>query len=629
MGKDSYTAKDIKILDDREHVRIRTALYLGSMEPTELSGIFFENNKIVLESTKFIPAVYKAVGEIIDNSIDEFHQVSSKKHSLVITADVETGKYTISDNGRGVPIDKHESGVYTPQAVFCQLRSGRNFKDEKKSGTIGQNGVGSSCVNFVSKEFSIKINRDSKEYTQIFENGAEKINKPLIGKGTKKTGTSTSFILDDKIFKDVGIPDRAMRQRAIEIAATNPSIKVEYNGEVFKYPKGFPQLVAESDTKNYHSFVGTGKDGQSYEYFVIFDVNLSQEEKIYTWVNSSLLFEGGSCNTQFMNAFVEKTILHLEKAAKKLKTKVTRNDVRDSLLVLGNIKISDPQYNSQSKLYLTGPSMRSELDTLINDGWSSFVRKNKSWFEDVLEKAQHRHGNKETKKALDDLSNRSTRHIENFCDITGRDRKKSSLFITEGLSASNQLRQVREPAIHGFIPLTGKINNVYGCSITELLKMGKVADLLLALGLRPGNPSGGSLRFGKVIIATDADPDGDDIFTLLVNLFYSFWPDMFEQDNPKVFRLTAPNIVASKGNKRVHFPTKQQYEEVKGKYESWSLEYYKGLGSMKTVDWKMIMKNLDDYLIPMWDDGKLKETLHLLFLKGTEGADNRKEWLQK
>lgn len=618
-----YTSKDIQVLTDREHVRKRTQVYLGNMSETIYSIPIFniKGNIFKIEEISFIPAAYKAVGEIIDNCIDEFAQINNKNKTLRIDAHPEVGEYTITDNGRGIPIDKHETGNYTPEVALSSLRSGRNFEDELTKGVIGQNGVGSACTNYCSEYFNVDIHRDGKRYRQKYFNGAETSTKPSIRKGSeKKTGTSIEFKLDGTIFSNVSLPNVLIENRAIEIALTNPGITTEYNGKSFKFKKGFHDVV-KNISNNYFRFELDGD-----EFFVIFDVYEGIDEKIFSWVNSSLLFDGGICNTQFLNAFCDKVISQLEREAKKNKCVVTKNDIRQNLLILGNLRISNPEYDAQSKTRLTGPQRRKEMDQLLDNGWSSFNRKNKDWLNEVLQRAIVRHHSSANKKALKDHKKNLSKKVPGLVDATSKDRSETKLFVTEGLSAASQIIQVRNPKIHGSYPLTGKINNVYGSSISQLLKMGKITDLLTALGLVPGQKAiRDDLNFGKLIIATDADVDGGSIFNLLINLFYQFWPELFDPDQtPFIHRIVTPNIIASKGNKKKYFTTREEFDKVSPKYKNWNVTYIKGLGSLSKEDYEELLMD-DQYLLPVVDDGNIKNILNLLF---SDNVDARKKWLQ-
>jgi len=341
-----------------------------------------------------------------------------------------------------------------------------------------------------------------------------------------------------------------------------------------------------------------------------------------------LLFDGGKCNTQFFNVLFDSTIKHLEKEAKKTKTEVTRNDVRQGLLVLADLKIKNPEYDSQAKTRLTGPDIRKEVTGILDSQWKQFTKVGSNWLGSVLERAQERHHRTENKKAMNDHQKNLTKRVEGLLDATSKDRSICQLLITEGLSAKGKVCEARNPETTGAFALTGKINNIYGYTPAQVLKMGKITDLLTAIGLVPGRKACRSdLKFGKVVIATDADYDGSDIFALLVNLFYQLWPELFDPKYPPfIHRLVAPNVVVSKGDKRIHFPSRDDYEKVKDKYSSWTVEYMKGLGSMNKVDWEIILSDNTSVYIPLTDDGMIKQTLQLLF---SDNSEARKQWLTK
>lgn len=228
---------------------------------------------------------------------------------------------------------------------------------------------------------------------------------------------------------------------------------------------------------------------------------------------------------------------------------------------------------------------------------------------------------------VDIVAINSTHHY-NMVDITVEDDE--SFVLASGIvshnSAKSQISEARDPNTVAAFALTGKINNVWDCTPAQALSMGKITELLAIIGLTPGKPADrAKLNYGYIIPATDADKDGDDIFTLLACLFFKFWPELFDPNSPPIFyRLVAPNVVASKGGKRIHFTTQADYERVKLKYATWEIAYMKGLGSMSKVDWEMILGDIEQSIIPFVDDGKMEEVMELLFGKN---ADLRKEWL--
>lgn len=618
---DNYSAKDIKVLSDREHVRLRTQVYLGNMHPTEYKIPFFHKDRLEIRTVTFIPSLLKSLNEILDNSWDELIKIQKRNKRIEITADPTAGDYTIKDNGRGIPIEMHEIGKYTPEVCLSMLKAGRNFEEGKEAGVQGQNGVGSACVNYCSEVFDVMIHRDGKQYVQVFSDGADIILEPEITKHkAADSGTTVHFTLDAQVFKDVKLPDEIVRNRAIEMAFSNPELTTVYNNEEFKFATGFSALLNPISKQNYrfaHPTFG--------EFYVVFDLYEGISEQQFSWVNSSPLLDGGICNTQFYNAFVDKVVEHLQPIAKKQKIEVTSNDVRRNLLIFGNLRIQDPQYDAQSKTRLTGPNLKKDYVQAVEAGWKGFIRQHAKWLELVVERAARRHKGKADKEATDLLKTKK-KYVEGLLDATSKDRQKCKLLICEGLSASGQIGEVRDPETIGSFSLTGKFNNVYGCTIAEVVKMGKLKDLLAAIGLVPGQKATKyNLNFGQIVIATDADYDGGNIFTMLINLFYQFWPELLDpKTSPVVFRMLAPNVCAVKGNKRVHFPTRTEYEKVKDKYKGWTINYYKGLGSMAKEDWEMLLNGETNTFIPIQDDGMIGTTLELIF--GPD-ADARKEWL--
>lgn len=613
-------------LSDIDHVRLRLPIYLGSKVEETFRGPVFTDDGFALENLTFTPALLKAVSEVVDNSVDELTSRAQRNKTIDISVDESTQRITIADNGGGIPLDKRASGKYRPEVALASLRAGSNFDDtQHQAGVIGQNGVGASVTNICSKEFTVTVHRDNKKYHQVFLDGTRVIKPPKItSSASNKTGTEISFILDPEVFGHTSLPTTVIRNRAYEIAITNPDIAVTFNGEKIRFKKGLVEL-ANLVSKHAFQFKRDYEDGTSIEFMVIPDHHADKDEVMLTWVNSSLLYSGGICNTQFMNAFTDKVMTHLESRAKKAKIAIHKDDVRSGLLVLGNLKLIGPTYDSQSKMRLTGPSVRKDIDALIDEQWTSFARKNKDWIEAVFENASARYHSKANKQALDNHTKRS-KHIDGLIEASSTDRSECVLFITEGLSARDGIRQVRNPSIHAAIAMTGKINNVYGSTPAQVLAMEKVGDLLSAIGLTPGRRVDPYLlRYGKIVIATDADTDGSHIATLLYNLFYQFWPELFDPDKPRIFRMLAPNVVAYKGSTRVHFTTLAEFEDQSSKYDGYSIKYMKGLGSMQFDDWRQILNDLEQRCAVVVEDGKLRDTLRLHFHPDSEP---RKRWLE-
>ena len=631
----NYTNKDIVVLSDRDYVRKRTPIYLGNTNKESRAYPVFANGALAESTVEFVPAVLKAISEIIDNCIDEFHQMPPQlPRQLTIKADIAAGTYTISDTGRGIPIDKHETGKYTPEVALASLKAGRNFTSDKKAGVLGQNGVGAACVNYCSTRFEVTIHRDGKVYHQLFENGCETIHAPTIKPARNKpSGTSITFTLDPQVFGDVRLPEDILRNRAAEIAATNPGVTVMFQNSTFKYPNGFDDLIPNLYPTHTVAAIPISTPKAKGAFYVIPSSHLANTERMYTWVNSSLLTNGGICNTQFCNALFDQVSVAI---SKKIKVDASTNInvaawARRGLTILCTLQVSDPDYDSQAKTRLTGPNIRREIDAAIQDQWTQIAKKLKPWLTSLVDTVTLDKQREIDADAVNEFDKRAktvraSRPIDGLLDASAKDRTSCSILITEGDSAKSQICSVRDPKTTAAFALTGKINNVYGATPAQVLKMGKVSNLLQSLGLVPSKKADRSkLRYGKIIIATDADYDGGDIFTLLVNLFYQFWPELFgDAAAPVVYRLVAPNICAVKGSKRVHFSTREEFEKVSAKYKGYDIKYYKGLGSMSKEDWKMVLAN-EKNLVPIYDDGSLASALALLF--GND-AQQRQQWLQ-
>lgn len=628
--KEQYDSEDISILTDREHVRLRTQIYLGDMSRRSFEILDFFQPKIAFTQVELVPAVYKAVGEIIDNSIDEFAHGFQSKPELTIEADTTEGRYLIADNGRGVPISIHEvAKIHTPQVVFGSLRSGRNFSDDNKAtGVQGQNGVGSSITNYCSKEFKINITREGKRYVQTFTDGGLDVTKPKITAGPKtSTGTNIEFQLDDEVFKNgVQIQDVVMRNRAYEIAVLNPGWKVHYNTDTFHFKDGLKGVIKQLTSSSYGTFTYESPDFVA-EVYVLPKTHNEPSEKVFTWINSSFLLDGGKINTQLVNAFVDNAVQTVDKKLAKDGVTANRQDVVSGVTFVVNVKVKNPTFDGQAKTRQTGPDLRKEVQDMVTAGWKTFGRTCNDWLEEVQEAAINRSMKSLSKKLDTDAKKTKKLRIEGLLDATSSNRQECQLLVVEGLSAQAQVSDVRNPKTTAAYALTGKINNVYGTSIVKLSQMEKVMPLLNTIGLVPGKKADRSkLNFGKLVISTDADYDGSDIFVTIVCLIYEYWPELLDPKNPFVYRLVAPNVCAIKNDKRVHFANRVDYEKVKDKYkrEGWQIKYYKGLGSMSSVDWEMIFERGTPGYIPIVEDGRIKQTMELLFGEDTQA---RKDWL--
>ena len=447
MTDKSYSSSDIKILSDREHVRLRTSIYLGSTEATTYEVPIFEKDDIRIKQKEFIPALFKSFNEISDNAIDELTQLKKKDKKVSIMHDTILNKFKVCDNGRGVPSDIHDqTGRHTPETVFTELRSGRNFDDSAKdSGVIGTNGVGSSCVAMISEDFQVSIRRDGKFYEQMYHDGTAKILEPSVNLyNGKDTGTCIEFKFDTSLpqFASNKVDAELINNRAIEIALNNPEIELSYVrkqlddsgeeeqiSESYFFKGGFGEYVKKV-SERFFEFKYDNPEFTA-KYYVILDKYQGIDEKIFVYVNSSLLFEGGTASHMFFNTFFTSIGEKLKSEVKKRKVDLNKNDVRQNLLVLADVKMKNPRYDNQSKTRLISQEIKKHIEKMVTDNISKFLSQHKDWVEEVLSRAEFRQriaDMAEVKKG----QRKKRGKLAKLIDCYSKDRSMCSIAFSEG-----------------------------------------------------------------------------------------------------------------------------------------------------------------------------------------------------
>lgn len=447
MADKKYSASDIKVLTDREHVNLRTTIYLGSTEGIAFDVPIFEKNDIVIKQKSFIPALYKAFNEISDNAIDELTQLKKKDKKIAYMHDTLTNEFVITDNGRGVPIDVHpQTNRHTPETVFTELRSGRNFDDDAKdAGVIGTNGVGSSVVAMLSQEFKVVIKRDGKFYDQTYRDGTNIIEEPTIKpyKG-RDTGTSIRYKINTSLpqFESTKIDPELIQNRVMEIALNNPQLELSYSRkqldddgeeEQIQEKYGFKGGMAEyikHVSDRYFEFKYE-HDEFTAHYYVILDKYQGIDEKVFVYVNSSLLFEGGTASHMFFNSFFSGVNEGLKREVKKRKIDLNKNDVKQNLLVIADVKMKNPRYDNQSKTRLISQEIKKHIDKMVNDQMSKFLSANKDWIEEILDRAEFRQriaDMAEVKK----IQKKKKGKLAKLIDCYTKDRGMASISFSEG-----------------------------------------------------------------------------------------------------------------------------------------------------------------------------------------------------
>ena len=447
MTDKNYSAKDIKVLSDREHVRLRTTVYLGSTETALYEVPIFEKDDIKIKQKEFIPALFKAFNEITDNAIDELTQLKKKDKKVSVVHDVIKNKYRISDNGRGVPIDVHpQTSRYTPETVFTELRSGRNFDDAAKdSGVIGTNGVGSSCVAMLSEEFQVSIKRDGKFYEQMYRDGTAIINEPSINSyNGKDSGTTIEFKFDTSLpqFSTTKVDAELINNRVIEIALNNPEIELSYvrkqldeSGEEeqisedYHFKGGMSEYV-KNVSDRYFEFKYDDAEFTA-RYYIILDKYQGIDEKIFVYVNSSLLFEGGTAAHMFFNTFFTTIADKLKSEAKKRKLELNKNDVRQNMMILADVKMKNPRYDNQSKTRLISQEIKRHIEKMVADNIGKFLSNHKDWVDEVLSRAEFRQRIADMAEVKKNQKKKKGK-LAKLIDCYSKDRSICSIAFSEG-----------------------------------------------------------------------------------------------------------------------------------------------------------------------------------------------------
>lgn len=606
-----------------QQIRLRTEMYFGSRDPHTQSVLEYDKNGPVIKETTWIPALFVAFREILDNSLDEI--VTHKNGNRIdVTYDPNTMIFSVTDNGRGVPIEwneKHEK--YAATILLSELFAGRNFIADRGQ-TRGLNGVGSAGVVNTSEWFQVVVNRNNTEFEQIFREGEELIiEDPIIfPDNCKKTGTKILFKPSNKVFHQLILPESFIESRIHELALCYPNLHITYNGKRIFVKNQTTALFGDRKPIIFE----IDEPGFSGRFWLIPQF-LEEGEFSFSLVNGIPLFNGGTHLDAFRKSFYSGLITALEKESKKRNLKPNKADVSDELLIYNIMEMDSPSFDSQAKTRLINENVGKIVQKTLDDPefFKDIIKKNPEWIDSIYEKCRIRTSAKDGIEATRDAKRNLRQKIEDLEDAYGTDRSKCILFLAEGKSACGGMVQAGNKEIHGCLPLTGKILNVFGESMKDIIANEAISKVMNSIQLIPGERvNRRNLRYGKIYISTDADEDGKHIASLLINFFYTLWPDLFSSDQqPFIYIFNTPLIIAAKGKKKEYWYSSNYGDFNSEKYKGWEITRAKGLAQLKRDDWKYILENPN--VIPITDDGNLKKTLSLLF--DDKKADDRKEWI--
>jgi len=633
-------------LSQREHVLHRSGMYIGSVKKQIEEVWCFKNNKMEKTMVEYSPGFMKIFDEILTNALD--HSVRDQTlNTIKIDYNKETGELSVMNNGKGIPVVEHsEHKMYIPELIFGHLLSGSNYDDSESRTGAGTNGLGSKVSNIYSKKFIVETvdSENGKKFIQEHSDNMSKKSKAKITKSSVKSYTKITFIPDYERFSMSGLDDDTLsliNKRCYDaIACTNNNVSIYLNGEKLK-GKGLTDYIKYfvDESKIIHeSFVTENNSGTQFiwEYAIV----PSEHYEQVSFVNGNETRNGGK-HVDYILYQVTSKLKTLLETKKKLKD-VKPNFIKDKMFLFLRATVVNPTFNSQTKEQLTTPSKDFGVSVTVSDKFIDKIYKS-SIVEEIVDFCKLKESSELTKKT-DGTKKNKLYGIPKLEDAIWAGTNKSescTLILTEGLSAMTFAmwgRSVVGPEKTGIWALKGKVLNVRDATTSQLLNNEEINNIKQILGLKQNvdYKDTKSLRYGKVMILTDADVDGSHIRALFINMIHATYPGLIKLNFIQTMK--TPIVKAVKGKQVIEFFTEQDYniwKENTQNTKGFNVKYFKGLGTSKKEDAQDLFKRIDTLRVDYYyKDTKCDEAILLAFEKDKNVkeqdiscTDMRKKWL--
>ena len=579
--KDTYDAGSISVLEGLEAVRKRPGMYIGSVSRKGLNHLIYE---------------------IVDNAVDE--HLAGYCSEIEVTLEKD-GSCTVTDNGRGIPVDMHAKGVSAERLVFTTLHAGGKFDNSAYKTSGGLHGVGSSVVNALSTYLDIKISRDGFVHHDHYERGIPTIELeegllPRLGK-TRQTGTCVNFLPDPEIFEKTRFSSTEVKSRLHETAYLNPNLTIHFmdlRGDTpeditYHEPDGIVGYIKDlnHNSEALHEPIYLKGEADGIQVEAAFQYTNEFRENVLGFCNNIYNAEGGTHLTGFKTTFttVMNTYAREIGILKEKDANFTGADIRNGMTAVISIKHPDPRFEGQTKTKLDNQDANRATAKVTSDEVPLYFDKNLETLKTVIgcaEKAAKIR--KAEEKARTNLLTKQKFSFDSngkLSNCESRDASKCEIFIVEGDSAGGSAKMARNRMYQAIMPIRGKILNVEKASIDKVLANAEIKTMINAFGCGFSEGYGNDfditkLRYDKIIIMADADVDGAHISTLLLTLFYRFMPELIFEGHVYVAMPPLYKVIPSKGKEEYLYDDAALDKYRRTHTGNFTLQRYKGLGEM-------------------------------------------------